>query len=360
MKHMVSRIVLIVLAIVLLLLVVFLAAVFFTGKDKIEPFLDSSGNVISGSVAEKTYIDVNGRKNGMIIRGKSEDNPVMLFISGGPGVPEYWLNEYYPNKLEDEYTVCWWDYRGEGLSYDSSINPEEITMEQLTEDAIVVCDYLKERFNVEKVYLMAHSGGTMLGLNLAIQKPEYFYCYYGMGQVSDSGYDRHEAGYYFMKEQFEKNNQKRLLKKLDSMVETKDGHIRLKSKYHDGHWEQMLLKAGCATTRDMKSDATGIFFPEMFCSCYTFSEKINFWKGKGLLSKSPYFSTSKKVYEPFEVEIPVVFLSGTYDYTTPITEVEKLCEIINAPKKELCEFKDSAHSPLWEENERVLKLLTNY
>lgn len=65
---------------------------------------------MENSIAENTFIDVNGREKGLIIRGKNLDNPVLLFISGGPGVPEYWLNDAYakehPNKLEDEYTVC--------------------------------------------------------------------------------------------------------------------------------------------------------------------------------------------------------------------------------------------------------------
>ena len=55
----------------------------------------------------------------------NEKNPVLLFISGGPGVPEVWLNEayadVYPNKLADYFTVCYWDYYGEGLSYDSDL-----------------------------------------------------------------------------------------------------------------------------------------------------------------------------------------------------------------------------------------------
>ena len=100
---------------------------------------------MENSIAENTFIDVNGREKGLIIRGKNLDNPVLLFISGGPGVPEYWLNDAYakehPNKLEDEYTVCWWDYAGECLSYDSDITPEELTIERLADDAGTVTEY---------------------------------------------------------------------------------------------------------------------------------------------------------------------------------------------------------------------------
>ena len=122
-----------------------------------------------------------------LIRGKSVENPVLLFISGGPGVPQYWLNEYYDNKIEDYFTVCWWDYRGEGLSYDSELTTEDITLEQLEKDAVEVAEYLKERFGKEKIYLMAHSGGTMLGLRLAQNYPENFYCYFAsLGKCSNT------------------------------------------------------------------------------------------------------------------------------------------------------------------------------
>ena len=360
-------------AVVLLLLalIIMVAAFWVTGRGRIEQYMDENGNVLEGSIAEKTYIDVNGRKNGLIIRGKSDKNPVLLFISGGPGVPQYWLNdaykEKYPNRIEDEFTVCWWDYIGEGLSYDASVDPSEITMEKLTDDAIVVCDYLKERFGVDRIYLMAHSGGTMLGMNLAIEKPEYFYCYFAMGQVANPGWDRHEAGYYFIKSKFEKEGNKKLLNKLESMVEQKDGHVVLKSGYNEGHWENMLLKAGCATTKEMTSDVTGIFFPMMLSECYTFGEKIDYWKGKALLAESPYSKTSGIVYEPVKISIPVIFISGTYDYTTPITNVKTLCDMLNEANgegaevvHEFYEFKNSAHSPLWEENEAVLEVMKKY
>ena len=57
---------------------------------------------------------VNQNINGMYITMTDEKNPVLLFISGGPGVPEVWLNEAYseeyPNNIADYFTVCYWDY----------------------------------------------------------------------------------------------------------------------------------------------------------------------------------------------------------------------------------------------------------
>jgi pimeloyl-ACP methyl ester carboxylesterase len=333
-----------------------------TSKGKIDKFYDTEGNILQNSISEIAYLDVNGTRNGMFLRGKSVDNPVLLFISGGPGVPEYWLNEYYNNALEDYYTVCWWDYTGEGLSYDSSLSAEDLTLESLEEDAVTVTQYLLERFGKDKIYLMGHSAGTMLAINLAEDHPELYKCYYAMGQIVDNGYDRYTYGYQFMKQIFEETGNKKAIKLMNSLVSIKeDKSVVPKNPDTIGRtWEKVLLAAGCATTRDMRSDAFGIFFPQMQSKCYTFGDKINYWKGKSLLNHSPFDEVQIPLDEPKKLQIPVCFINGYYDYTCPTPLVEAMYKKIDAPKKELHIFMNSAHSPLWEENEKVLSVMMEF
>ena len=122
---MIGRIVLIVLAVLvggLLILVVALLAV-SPGKSK---------------VSEKIRVNINGVEQGMFIQSKDATKPVLLFLHGGPGMPEYFLTRRYPTGLEDLFTVCWWEMRGAGLSYSADISPETLTLEQLIADAIEV------------------------------------------------------------------------------------------------------------------------------------------------------------------------------------------------------------------------------
>lgn len=337
---------------------IFFGAAAVTGRAEIEPFYDENGDVLEGSVAERCRIQVGDRENGLIIRGKSVDNPVLLFISGGPGVPQYWLNEYYPNKLEEDFTVCWWDWAGEGLSYDSSIKKEDITTKRLEADASQVADYLKERFGKDKVYLMAHSGGSKLGFRLAQDDPEDFYCYFAMGQAVSKDVKRYQAGYDFVKKTFEEQGNKKGLKRLESLITIENGQpIAKKPERIGSDWEGVLLMAGCATTREMRSDAREIFFPQMLSKCYTFGEKIDYWRGKMLNRDTPYDDDDISYKDEHPVQIPVCFISGKYDYTCPVNMVEKLYENLDAPEKELYIFEDSAHSPLWEENDQVLEVM---
>ena len=88
-----------------------------------KPFLDPAGEPLPSSISEKIWVDINGVKQGMIIRGRDVRNPVLLWVHGGPGMPDYLLTDQYPTNLEDIFTVVWWDQRGTALSYDSTSRP---------------------------------------------------------------------------------------------------------------------------------------------------------------------------------------------------------------------------------------------
>ena len=89
-------------------------------------------------------------------------------------MPEYFLTERYPTGLENDFTVVWWEQRGAGLSYSPDIAPETMTLEQFIADTLSVTNYLRNRFGKEKIYLMAHSGGTFIGLQAAARAPELY------------------------------------------------------------------------------------------------------------------------------------------------------------------------------------------
>ena len=313
---------------------------------------------------KKIFRMVNKNMNGMFISSTNENNPVLLFISGGPGVPEVWLNEAYakeyPNELSKYFTVCWWDYLGEGLSYDSKIKPQEITLKRLASDAHEVAEYLKTTYKKQKIYLMAHSSGTNLGFYLAQTNKNDFYCYFAMGQDHNDQNRRYEEGYYFMKKLFEEKGDKKSLEKMNKLVTVlEDGTFKINKPEKIGKdWEEILLLAGCATTRQMKSDYKDIFKKQMSCKCYTFGERINFWKGKSLLGKSEY--RKYRINPSVPCVIPVHFLSGYYDYTTPITLSKELYQTIEAPEKSFYTFHNSAHSPLWEENKLVIEAMLKH
>ncbi|MBQ5318580.1 MAG: hypothetical protein J6K17_05760 [Oscillospiraceae bacterium] len=51
-------------------------------------------------------MNVDGADLGMIIMAKDISNPVLLVCGGGPGIPEYLMEDMYPSSLADKFMVC--------------------------------------------------------------------------------------------------------------------------------------------------------------------------------------------------------------------------------------------------------------
>jgi pimeloyl-ACP methyl ester carboxylesterase len=339
-----------------LLLVCVLLVWSYPGKP--QPFLDANGKPLAGSVSEKIRVDINGLQQGMFIEGKNIDNPVLLFIHGGPGMPEYWLTQDHSTGLEDYFTVVWWDQRGAGLSYSPNIPSETMTAEQFVSDTIAVTNYLRQRFHKDKIYLLAHSWGSYIGIQAAAQHPELYYAYVGMGQVSHQ-IQSEQMAYAYALEYYKQIGNLGMLKKLEAAPPTQT--VPLPKTYLSIR-DEYMHSAGIGTTHAMTSVVTGIFLPSLQFREYTLVEKINLWRGK-ISSRSPKFSLwdqmqmtdmSQKVPE---LKIPVYFLEGRFDYTCAYPLARDYFDKLSAPIKGFYTFENSAHTPLFEEPDKVRQVL---
>ena len=327
-------------------------------QGKITPYYDENGQVLEGSVAERSYITINGVKNGMFLRGRDQDNPVLLFVSSGPGTPDYFLNEAYPDmNLEDYYTVCNWEYRGSGMVYDPDMNPASVTTEQMIADTVEMTNYLKERFHKDKIYIMGFSGGSYIALKTVQAHPENYYAYIGMAQLITSDAENDTYIYDFMKKVFTERKDKASLRKLEKVVTHLD-----KGQVETTNWASfiyLLHDAGGGTIRD-KSEFEGIVLPIMKCRCYTLKEKFNYIKGMRFYRTTAL--QNEQGQNDFresasKLEVPVYFFSGAYDYNAPWPLVEQYSEQLDAPIKHFYSFDQAAHSPLWEQPEDAVRIL---
>ncbi len=350
---------LIILGIIIIAFVIIIAMCVLSSKDTIENFYDENGNVLVGSIAEKSYVRINDVEQGMIIRGKNKDNPVILFLHGGPGMPQYFLNESYPTELENNFTVCWWEQRGAGMSYSNSLNAGEITNEQMILDVIAVSNYLRERFDKDKIYLLAHSGGTFYGIQAASRVPELYHAYIGMAQMANAR-ESEIAAYNYMRNYYLEQGNTSMVKKFDKYkVNGTDEEFfdYMTSMLRDN----TMHKLGIGTARRMNSVFKGIFLPVMSCKAYTIKEKLNIWKGKtflrtqtGLVRDVAGINISEMITS---LELPVYFMSGVYDYTVNYSITKKYYETLQATQKGFYSFENSAHSPLWEEPEKFIAIM---
>lgn len=355
-KRKVGKIMLTLCSIIVLFAIALTIILLIQSPGKVKPLLDENGNVIKGSISEKAYAKINGANMGVIIKSKNPSNPILLFVHGGPGMPEYPLTEKYPTGLEDYFTVVWWDQRGSGLSYESDMPKENMTTEQFISDTIEVSRYLCERFGQDKIYLMAHSWGSYIGIQAAARAPELYQAYIGIGQISNQ-MESEKIAYDYMLKYYEAAGDEKTVKELQGLSFKTMDHL---PKDYEKIRDDVMHRVGIGTTREMKSVVTGIFMPVMQNSEYTLREKINIWRGKAfsnasVLNDDEYKSDLSNTIT--KLKIPVYFFSGIYDYTVNYSMSEDYLKKIDAPVKGFYLFKESAHSPIFEEPKKVVEIM---
>lgn len=140
---------------------------------------------IAGGVAELTTVRSGDRELGLMLRGADATAPVLLFLPGAPGSSEIGAVRRHLAGLERHFVVATLDRRGAAKSWSAFAPSSTFTLDSEVADAVAVVDHLRGRFRQEKVYLMAHSGGSLVGVTAVQRHPERFRAYIGVGQAID-------------------------------------------------------------------------------------------------------------------------------------------------------------------------------
>ncbi len=328
---------------------------------KPDPFFDKSGKILENSLSEKIFVEVGGVQQGMFIRGKDLKNPVLLFVTGGPSFSEYFLVEKYPTGLENYFTVCYWEERGGGISYTPQVTLESLTLEQFASDAIEVTNYLRDRFKKEKIYIMAHSGGTAFAIQAVANHPNLFHSYIGVSQITRQA-ESEKLAYKYMFDQFLKNGNSKLIAQFKKYPIIENDSLILPF-FNSVLRDKSMHELGIGTMHNMKSVIKGVFYPVWTCRAYTLKEKFNIWYSKfSFISKSDLREQILKSDIPAKVtklDIPVYFFSGKYDLTVNHDLSKEYLKNLESPLKGFYTFSNSAHSPMFEESDRLKEILEN-
>jgi len=301
----------------------------------------------------KEYVDIEGHKNGLFIESTDFKNPVLLFLHGGPGFPQYSILKKSGISWANDFTVCYWEQRGTGMSYNSSTQGK-VTLERLVSDTLIITNFLKKRFNKTKIYICGHSWGTLLGSIVVSQYPQHYLAYIGVGQFGRH-FESNKHTYEFLLETAKQRGEKRAEKDIRSVAFDIDfyknqGYRRILGRY--------LNKFGGGTKRTGYSNWQGI--KDLFtCKQYSWKERLNIPKGiffsYNSLSETMAKADAALLAPRFDV--PVFIIHGMYDYQTSHKEAKRFYEKIEAPLKKFYTFENAAHSPFIEDQERFLQIL---
>ena len=138
-------------------------------------------------IDEAKYLKIGGIEQWVTIRGEDRANPVVLVLHGGPGdATNPWGYAGFRTWLKT-YTVVQWDQRGAGktLGRNGRASAATLTIDRLVQDGVELADTLRTSLGKDRIILLGHSWGSVLGVLMAKAKPELFNAFVGTGQVGD-------------------------------------------------------------------------------------------------------------------------------------------------------------------------------
>jgi proline iminopeptidase len=305
-------------------------------------------------IDERLQIPIGGTNQWISVRGRDSRNPIILMIHGGPASPEMQTGWTWAGDWEDYFTVVQWDQRGSGKSYlanDPAVIGPTLSLERISEDAGEVVQYLRHRYAKDKVFVIGHSWGSLVGLTLAHQHPEWLYAYIGMGQVI-SGKDNERVGYDLTLKLAEAQKNTAAINELKSIApypET-DGSVPAPKIMLERKWSVSF--GGLTYGRkglDFYSDLAELS-PDYSLQDVAAVDKGSELSLPRLLPDLLNFNFTAVT----RYECPIFMFEGRYDLTTPSQVTAEWFKRVQAPKKGFVWFENSAHMIEVEEPGRVL------
>ena len=308
--------------------------------------------VPEGGVNTSMYVDVNGSKQWISIYGQDRNNPVLLYLHGGPGSATSLFDYAFTRQWSDVYTVVTWDQRGCGKSFDKS-HPETITADIMMSDGKVMTEFLRDYLHVDKITLLGHSWGSYLGANLALAYPEYYEAFIGTGQFIDSDENErrlHEAALAWSENDPEGRGM------VDAWARSREQgeddfllRNRIMDRYvygmmKDGRDYNLFMTVLCNPYYSIQDMLDSIRYEDDMFTPYGAFVKSEGFREMSLLGRYDY-------------AMPFYNIDGDMDYQT---NFELACEYfskVNAPEKELFVLKNATHGLLESRSEEFSGLV---
>src|SRR5215203_5967294 len=128
---------------------------------------------------------INGIKQYIRIKGKSDTNPLILILHGGPGSSLVNKTDKIFNRLQNHFLVVQWDQRETGETIKLNKTKGPLSLEMFYKDSHDLIDSLLKQYQRPKLYLVGYSWGSVMGFHIAAQYPELLYAYIAASPVTD-------------------------------------------------------------------------------------------------------------------------------------------------------------------------------
>jgi pimeloyl-ACP methyl ester carboxylesterase len=302
-------------------------------------------------INESRYITIGGIQHWVQIRGKDRNNPVLLCVHGGPGgtwIPVTRL--FLP--WEKDFTVVQWDQRGAGKTLKATGPGIASTMsiERMTQDGIEVAEFLRTHLKQDKVILLGHSWGSILGVNMVKRRPDLFHAFVGTGQVSDLPASLSKE-YTQILERARAGNDVVTVRKLTEIGPPPFTNLNQVAVFFDRVGIYQPASDNAAMDELKRSLLSPV--PD-----YTLADEMNRFKGFSSVPTWTLYQemlgTKLTALGP-EFGVPVFFFHGSDDPVTHASFMSEYFAGIKAPHKEMVLLEGGGHFAVWSMADRFEK-----
>ena len=319
------------------------------------PRIRAGGSTGPGSVAALEKVRIGGNDQWVLERSADTCNPVVLFLHGGPGTSQLTSNRRDTRALEKHFTVVNWDQRGAGKSYGAIADPDKMNIAQFVADTRELTSYLLKKFHQDRLVLVGHSWGSVIGALAVSRYPELYSCYVGIGQVGTMAAGE-AASYRWTLDQARQRGNRRAVDALVAMGPPPyDGDWRKKTITQRGY----LARFGGEVHRSRFGASGRVVNGLLFSREYNLTDRVNVVRG--ILGSMRLLWPELLQVDLFEsapeIKVPVFLIEGRHDHECPSEIAERYFNALRAPTKELIWFDRSAHLPNAEEPDLFNKIM---
>lgn len=261
-------------------------------------------------------VKIGGIQQRIQIKGIKTEDPILLFLHGGPGNSAMAYADKFTSELQKHFLVVQWDQRETGKTLKLNPSNKPLSLALMEADVLEMIGYLRTRFSKDKIYLMGHSWGGFLALRMASQHPELLKACFAISPMVNQ-FESERLSLAWMKEQAKKAKNQIALTELE----------RVRIPFENGDQ---------------------IFFHRNWLAHFSGNKALSksyvqVWAAKwlGLFNEASGIDFSVRAPT---IHCPVYFFVGSKDYQTHFKLTEDYFKNVKAEKKDLFWFTNSGHN----------------
>jgi len=322
------------------------------------PILDATGKRPAGSIAEVTTVPIGGRPQGVLMRGQSVDKPVLLYLAGGPGQSSLPHPRVIFEDLERDFIVVAWDQRGTGKSYTALHPTSDITPAQAVADTIELTEYLCERFDEDKIYLLGESYGTILGVLTVQQRPDLYHAFIGSGQMVNVA-ETDRRIYQGLVAHAEQTGDVQLAAAMRKYQEPPYADIPYANGFVMAHYDRLYQPYTPPQSYIDRGSKSGLDQFGLLGTEYTLVEKVNVLRGLIDMFTVMYPQLQGLDFrrDAARLDVPVYMLDGQAELAARRDLALEWFALLDAPQKRMFSYENAAHAVAFEEYEAFHQVL---